>query len=85
MSWYIPEIPELIRGIYKPPFRYDEHGQIILDADDKHVLDIRGWGWIQYMDRAMERQDCFGKLVADALNSRWEDYSQYDTDLSEDW
>lgn len=56
----------------KFPLKYDEHGQMIFDADNDHVLDIRGWGSIQYMDQPFERQDQIGKMIVEVLNTLYQ-------------
>jgi hypothetical protein len=64
--------PEIIKGLYKKPFHFDEYGQMIFDANNEHVLDIRGWGRIQYLPDAEAKQDTFGRFVADMLNETYE-------------
>jgi hypothetical protein len=59
---------KLIKGLYRKPFNYDDYGQMIFDADNKHVLDIRGWGAIKYLPEAKEKQDTFGRFVCHLLN-----------------
>jgi len=61
----------LIKGLYRKPFHYDEYGQSIYDANNDHVLDIRGWGRIQYMDNAEAKQDAFGRFVTKLLNDNY--------------
>lgn len=62
---------KLLKGLYRKPFHYDNYGQIIFDADNNHVLDIRGWGRIQYKDNAEAKQDAFGQFVCNLLNENW--------------
>jgi hypothetical protein len=59
---------KLIKGLYRKPFHYDPYGQMIFDANHNQVLDIRGWGRIQYLDNAELKQDTFGKFIAYTLN-----------------
>lgn len=61
---------DLIKDLYKPPFKYI-NGKIF-DSEDNHVLDIRGWGRIQYMDDSETRQDKFGDYVAEILTKAYE-------------
>lgn len=63
---------------------YDEHGQIIWAVDkDGHyqrLLDIRGWGHLQYLfktkdglineQKAMEFQDKIGRFIAFSINEK---------------
>lgn len=63
--------PDIIRKLFKKPFIYNADGQYVLDADNKMVLDIRGWGWIQYLDNAEQRQDAVGTFVCDLLNEHY--------------
>jgi len=58
-----------VKGLVKAPFTYDSFGQMIFDAQNEHVLDIRAWGMFQYKDAGEDLQDTFGKMVANALNS----------------
>ena len=47
------------------PVRYIDEGQMIVDADNNHIADVRGWG------RASDPmlQDDIGTFVADAMNA----------------
>lgn len=50
----------------------------VRDANGNHVLDIRGWGRIQYLDpkddtKGAELQDAIAKWVVATLNKAWED------------
>ena len=60
----------------KPPFKYDDYGQSILNSENHKVLDVRGWGFIQYLDNAEELQDDFGRLVASLLNDKVKECDQ---------
>jgi hypothetical protein len=62
---------QLLNGLYKKPFVYDDHGQMIFDANNNHVLDIRGWGRIQYQENGMAKQDAFGRFVTKLLNEHY--------------
>lgn len=55
---------ETLRG----PLRYDSGSQVVLDYKGEVILDLRGWGYIQYMSQAANRQDAIGELIADLLN-----------------
>ena len=57
-----------IFDIIKPPFKYDDYGQMIFDSDNHLVVNIRMWGLLQKEPNAAELQDGFGKLLAETLN-----------------
>ena len=68
------------RYYWKAPFRYDEEGQTIWDANNQRVLDVRGWGYLTGkgsgalgLDEAsaIKIQDDFGEGVVKALNTAW--------------
>ncbi|MDT0650117.1 hypothetical protein [Autumnicola edwardsiae] len=59
---------KLIRETIEFPVQYDRTQQTIRDAKKMMVCDIRGWGKIQYMNKAEKRQDAIGELVAKLLN-----------------
>ena len=45
----------------------------ITDQLNHHVLDVRGWGYIQYADKnAEELQDGIAEWVVETLNKEWE-------------
>lgn len=50
------------------PVFYDARQQSIRDANGLMVCDIRGWGKIQFMEKAEARQDAIGELIANLLN-----------------
>lgn len=57
-----------------PPFRYDPGSQMIFDADNHLVADIRGWGYLTGFgglgmsdEEACKVQDCFGEWIAQAM------------------
>jgi hypothetical protein len=62
---------------FKKPFRYDENGQFIMDAEGTIVLEVRGWGRLTGRGRgglglspnvAEDTQNRFGSRVAELLN-----------------
>ncbi len=54
---------------FKLPCKYDQEGQIIFDADGRMMLDVRGWGYIQYLKPNPEKiQDDFAQFVVDSIN-----------------
>ena len=60
----------IIRGenALKFPLRVDSGW--VSDANGNHILDIRGWGYLQYADngKGAEIQDAIAKWVVDTLN-----------------
>lgn len=50
------------------PLYYLQGAQSVLDQNGKMILDIRGWGWIQKLDNAEQRQDQIGELITEFLN-----------------
>lgn len=58
----------------KLPLRYISEGGYIFDSENKMVLEIRGWGWIQKLKKEeigksqSEFQDDLAKLVVTLLN-----------------
>jgi hypothetical protein len=57
--------------LYHAPFRYNPNDQAIRDAHGEKVLDVRGWGRIQYIDNAEKLQDAVGERVAAILTRHW--------------
>ena len=57
-----------IEKIFKFPLKYDIYGQSILDQDNNKVLDIRGWGHIQYLEDAENIQDNIGEYICNLIN-----------------
>ena len=64
--------PKKLRKLYNPPFTYDPRDQAIRDAKHRRVLDPRGWGRIQYIDRTGDLQDAVGERVAKILTENWQ-------------
>ncbi len=63
---------------YRLPLRYDHRGAIIFDADDRNVLDVRGWGHLTghgadglgLSDKnGTLAQDTFGAFVVARVNA----------------
>ena len=54
--------------ILKPPFRYDDYGQMIFDSNNNLVANVRMWGLLSKEPNAEELQDGFGQMMADSLN-----------------
>ena len=49
--------------LLKPPFRYDDYGQMIFDSQNNLVANVRMWGLLSKEPNAEELQDGFGKLL----------------------
>lgn len=64
-------LKKVVMGLYKPPFRYDDMGQIIFDANNNIVVDVRGWGRIKGMKNASDLQDELGRQIALGLTEHW--------------
>ncbi len=54
---------------FKLPCHYEQYGQIIHDADGRMMLDVRGWGYLQYLKpNPEELQDNFAGFIVRAIN-----------------
>lgn len=57
--------------MYKKPFKYDEHGQYIVDANGEQLCMMRGWSYLSKTlgaNTALEVQDHWGELIVSLLN-----------------
>ena len=58
----------------KLPVRYIAEGQHIFDAENKMILEVRGWDWIQRLNKneigcnQSEYQNNLGEYIAKLLN-----------------
>lgn len=50
------------------PVQGDDYGHIF-DRDRNHVLDIRGWGRVQYLDNSEQVMMDMEGMVVDLINS----------------
>lgn len=66
----ILETKEVVLGI-KGPLKYDSYGQMIWDSNNHHLVDIRGWGFLQYFEDGELAQDAFGQMIVDAFNEKY--------------
>lgn len=72
----ISELKAKVRKLYKPPFRhehgyiYDSENQMLADQTG-HILRIRGWGRLSYLQEAEKLQDGVGELIAEILTDYW--------------
>jgi hypothetical protein len=64
-------------ALYKPPFRFDEGGGFIWDANNNHVADVRGWSHIAKHASPEKLQDAVKELIVEALNKLWEDEAKH--------
>lgn len=66
-------IGTIIRGEQALKFPLKIESGMVWDANMHHVLDMRGWGYLQYHDKgggaAAELQDTIGQWVVDTLNA----------------
>ena len=53
----------------KLPCCYDKRLSKVFDKDNNLVLDIRGWGRIQYLSEPVKRQNQIGELIVELLNN----------------
>lgn len=65
------ELEEKILELFKPPFKYDNHGYYVSDSDGKKVLDIRGWGIIQKQKDPELLQDTMGEMIVKSFNEMY--------------
>lgn len=56
----------------KFPVVLNEYVPQIFDANGDLVVDIRGWGRLQYLDNPEQSQDDIGKFIVDAMNEKYE-------------
>lgn len=42
----------------------------IHDAEGNVIMQVRGWGRLQYLKNPEEKQDAIGRFVADAINEK---------------
>lgn len=57
-----------IQSLIKTPVKF-QIGKIF-DDEGNHILDIRGWGRLQYLPDAEAKQDGIGEFVAEAINEK---------------
>jgi len=63
----------IIRGEKAIIFPLVNHSGWIADQQGHHLLDMRGWGFIQYLgDGAEELQDGIADWVVETLNKEYE-------------
>lgn len=51
----------------KLPIKF--YGGYFHDADGHMIAQMRGWGWIQYLENAEELQDSIGEWIAWKINN----------------
>lgn len=59
-----------IKEIYRLPFKYVKEGQMVFDAKNRMVVDVRGWGFLQKFTDGERIQDNIGQLIVDLLNEK---------------
>lgn len=81
MSKNIKEIAEtIVRGTPVLTFPLKITQGTVTDQNHNRVLDIRGWGFLQYADNneGAELQDGIGQWVVDTLNQAYENFVNED-------
>jgi hypothetical protein len=63
------------------PFTYDANGQIILDARNNPIVEMRGWGHLSNLPKnekltAEDIQDGMGKIVAGLMTEAWKKHGR---------
>ena len=58
----------IIRDLIKAPVKF-QHGYIN-DSEGNMITQIRGWGRLQYLPDAEQKQDDIGEFVAEAINEK---------------
>lgn len=68
----------IIRGQKAIVFPLQIHSGWISDQNGHHILDVRGWGFLQYADndKGADLQDGIGQWVVDTLNKEWENLNK---------
>lgn len=66
-------VSTIIRGEQAIKFPLTNRDGWIADANSNHILDVRGWGYLQYHDKgeqaAADVQDAIGDWVVATLNA----------------
>jgi hypothetical protein len=68
----------IIRGEKAIVFPLQIHSGWVSDQNGHHILDVRGWGFLQYADKNLgaELQDGIGEWVVATLNAEYEKLSK---------
>ena len=64
----ITELLNAKANIRKPVY-YDDESQMIFDAENNHLVDIKGFAILQYHQNGSDIQDSIGKYIAECINS----------------
>lgn len=62
---------EIIKEAYKLPIKHDGWGIYIIDAEDRMIAQVRGWGYLSREfgeAKAKKIQKAVGEAIANALN-----------------
>ena len=54
----------------KGKVHYDSGTEYILDSEDNLILEVRGFGRLQYLENGLLVQDEVGRLVSEAINEK---------------
>lgn len=64
---------EEIQKLIKLPVKADRFGMYIFDADNNMVMEVRGWGRLQYKgeDEGIKAQIKIGNAFVEAFNEKY--------------
>lgn len=60
-----------ILELYKLPVYFDKNAGMVFDQENSMMMEVRGWGKIQYHKGAEELQDAMGEMFAKAFNEKY--------------
>ena len=67
----LTKIEKEVLSKFKLPLKYDNHGQMIFDAKNQKVADVRAWGYLQYFPDAELLQDTLGEMIVKSFNEKY--------------
>ncbi len=64
---------EEVKKLIKFPVKCDDYGLYILDAEYNMIMQVRGWGRLQYLEeeKGIEAQKQIGNAFAEAFNEKY--------------
>lgn len=63
----------IVRGEKAIRFPLKSTSEMIFDSNNNHILDIRGWGRLQYHEDGSKLQDGIAEWVVKTLNKAYEE------------
>jgi FtsZ-binding cell division protein ZapB len=69
-----PDFEKLVLEKFKLPLRYEPAGQMIFDAKDQLVCDVRAWGYLQRFENAEQLQDTLGEMMIARSFNCWTEH-----------